>query len=204
MSDFLTSRIGQGVSLNVQALKLVRDYLLNPTLAGIILYLEKYSKKIHSEVSKKKIINSSGNKNIVTDNIAPEPFAWSIEGFIKSEPYEMSNRFVPSLKRNQQKLENAAYTRSPVQFRDKDSKYFDVAIEDIEFVGEPDNQNTLHFIASLYQVNVLTTTQSVTDLTSYSSQNVAGTGDGESANMGSTDSTQQHASLLDVQTFRGK
>jgi hypothetical protein len=207
MSDFLTNQLTNqfvnGMALNVRALKLIMDYLLNPTLAGIVLYLEKYDKGIHSEVSKKKIINSSGNKNIITDNIAPEPFSWSIEGYIKSEPYEMSNKFIPSLKRNQQKLENACYTRAPIKFRDRDSSYFDVGIEDIHFIGEPDNQNVVHFTASLYQANVLTTLQSITDLTSYKSQNVAGTSDGSSANFGSTESTTTDASQLDIQIFGG-
>jgi hypothetical protein len=211
MSDFLSNQlskssaagyIGQGMSLSVQALKLIMDYLLNPTLAGIVLYLEKYSKKIHSEVSKKKIINSSGNKLVVTDNIAPEPFAWNIEGYIKAEPYEMSNKFVPSLKQNRLKLENAVYSRTPIAFRDIDSTYFQVALEDIEFIQEPDNQNVLHFIAALYQTDVLSTTQSITDISSYKSQNVAGTADGESANMGSTDSTPGRAgSLLHYQVY---
>jgi hypothetical protein len=179
------------LSLNLQAAKLIQQYFLNPSLANVILYLEEYSKKIHSEVSRKKIINASGNKLIVTDNIAPEPFMWTIKGYIKSEPYEFTNMFVPSLKRKQQLLETAVYNRTPVSWRDKDCFIYQVGIEDIEFFGEPDNQNQLHFSATIVEVNVLTTTQTVTKLSQQKANNPAGTNNGTSQNVGSSQGKNQ-------------
>jgi hypothetical protein len=200
MSDFLGNQSSQSSILGYfslaiaeawKATKLIQEFLLNPSLGGVILYVEDYSKKIHSEVSKKKIINSSGQKNIITDNIAPEPFLWTIKGYIKSELYEFTNRIVPSLKRKQQKLETACYSRQPIEFRDKDSYYYQVGIEDIEFMGEPENQNQLHFTATLVEINTLTTTQSITDLKDQKANNPSGTNDGKSSSLGSTQSNNK-------------
>jgi hypothetical protein len=175
------------LSLNLQAAKLIQEFILNPSLAGVILYLEEYSKKIHSEVAKKKLINASGSKSVVTDNIAPEPFVWTLKGYIKSDTtYEFTNRLVPSLKRKQQLLENACYSRISVDWRDKDCYRYKVGIEDIEFLGEPDNQNHLHFSAVLVEINVLTTTQTITKLSEQKANDVSGTNNGNSSNLGGT------------------
>jgi hypothetical protein len=173
-------------AVSFQAAKAITEFYLNPMLAGVILHIEKYTKSLHSEVSKKKLINSSGQKNIVTDNIAPEIFIWSIEGRIKAELYEFTNRIVPSLKRKQQILENACFSRQPIIWRDVDSYTHQVGIEDIEFLTEPDNQNTLHFNATIVQVNTLTTIQALTSIKEEKANSVAGSGDGKASNVGAT------------------
>jgi hypothetical protein len=173
-------------AVSFQAAKAISEYYLNPMLAGVILHLEKYSKSLHSEVSKKKLINTNGQKNIFTDNIAPEVFVWTIEGYVKAELYEFTNKIVPSLRKKQQALENACLSRQPVAWRDKDCYIHQVGIEDIEFLTEPDNQNTLHFSATLIQANTLTTIQALTSIQEEKANSVSGTSDGKASNVGTT------------------
>lgn len=178
------------INTNYLALKLIKDYLQQPSLAGVTIMTEKYEEDKEAEVSQQILINSSGSKTIVNDNIAPKQRTWNVDGFIKGEPYEFSTFYMPSLARKKNILDTAFYSRKPVQFRDKENKYHQVGIEKLTFTKEVDNQNTYPVKFNLREITELSAISGVSDAVQQNASSSEGSSDGDPSNIGNTTSTK--------------
>ena len=178
------------INTNYVALKLIKDYLTQPSLAGITIMTEKYEEDKDAEVSQQILINSSGSKTIVNDNIAPKQRVWNVEGFIQGEPYEFSTFYMPSLARKKNLLDTAFYSRQPVQFKDKENKYHQVGIEKLTFTKEVDNQNTQPIRFSLREITELSSISGISDAVQQNASPIKGSKDSDTSNLGHSTSTK--------------
>jgi hypothetical protein len=134
------------------ALALVKQYVGNPTLiyngASVPIQTFRYVPRIEADVSRKVLIDMTGKK-FVTDNVAPGPHEWHIEGYIGGLPLELSSLFMPSIGVFRDVLDEAFLSRQPLDFYDADQKAWTLAggnpvlITVLEFEKLPDTENRL-------------------------------------------------------------
>lgn len=134
------------------ALALVKQYVGNPVIVfgatSVPIQTFRYLPRISAEVSRKVIIDMTGKRKI-TDNVAPGPHEWHIEGYIGGFPVEFSSLFMPSIGIFRDGLDAAFLSRQPLDFFDADQKAWTLAgghpvlITDLEFEKVPDTENRL-------------------------------------------------------------
>lgn len=180
------------------AMKMVKEYMSTPMLANIYIYCESYKESQPTSLSKQVIINASGSRNVVNDNMAIEPIVWTLKGYIKPYGYEYTTYFMPSLDRQKAKLEEARNSRTIVRFKDKNNKYHDVGIEKLDFDSLPDTQNALPIEVALQEMSILNTTAGVLDQVETKATGETGTDQGDSTSLGNQSSksaTQDNSTL---------
>jgi hypothetical protein len=180
------------------AMKMVKEYMSTPMLANIYIYCESYKESMPTQISKQVVINASGSRNVINDNMAIEPKVWTLKGYIKPYGYEYTTYFMPSLERQKSKLEEARDSRAALRFKDKNNKYHDVGIEKIDFDSLPDTQNALPVEMTLVELNVLNTTAGVLDQVETHATSEPGTDNGPSTSVGNQSSksaTQDNSTL---------
>jgi hypothetical protein len=146
---------------------LIKSYAMNPILAGVPIQTYQYRAHETAEVSKHVLVDLTGGKKFVNDNIAPGPHVWTLEGFIGGLPIELIGRpeLMPSLKFFRDMLETAYISRAPVQFVDADLfAWANCAIEELEFENDPTVQNRVFVKVTVRELTILTATVSPTDL----------------------------------------
>lgn len=134
------------------AINLVRAYVGNPTIVfnGVSVPIQtyRYVPRIEAQVSTKVLVDMTGKK-LVTDNVAPGPHEWHIEGYIGGMPIEFSSIWMPSIASFRDALDAAFLSRQPLDFYDADRKAWTllggnpVMITSLEFEKSPDTENRL-------------------------------------------------------------
>jgi hypothetical protein len=171
-------------NFNGVAMRAAMQYISLPSLAGVSLYLETCVEKHASQISKQIIIDSSGKRQAVSDNFQPLPVGFSMTGFLKPLPYEMTSFFQPSLERQKQKIITAKDSRDPIIFIDRNHKKWEVGIEQFDCEKRAGEDNSLYFKLELNNTPVLTALTATVERVESSSFADQGTEDGQEADTG--------------------
>ena len=157
------SSVPIGDITGASALRLARNLLTLPALAFVPIHPVSFRTVREAEVSSQLLISQeAGGKEFVTDNTAPGPRFWTIDGYISGIPYvELSCWFMPSLLLQKLVIDTAHKSRKPVIFRTTDGEIVNVLIRKNEFIEEADNMNTVHIQAIVQEINNLTVKSSV-------------------------------------------
>ena len=158
-----------------QAVPILYLPIINSLLPGsipdtVFVRLENFRYKLgaEAEVSTQVLIavNADGtsNKQYITDNVAPGPRKWQIEGFITTSDISSAvfsavnlTGFDSSISLQLEALWQAFYSRSTFLFQDADGrKYPNVAIVSLDFDKDPLTQNKVPINITLQEVNILT------------------------------------------------
>lgn len=185
-----------------QALKQILAWLSMPKVAGVAIQTTSYRESCNSDVSSMPIIapatvgESQQGKVYLTDNAAPKPRQWDIQGYIGAiygEPSSLAMVLQPSLLNQQEKLKKAWLNRTPVDFLPLNSgtsfgsmnSKLQVAIKSLVFDTRPEVTNKIPVTLSLVEVPYI----KITD----GKMSIAGTGSnvvGQAQDMGSQPATQ--------------
>jgi hypothetical protein len=139
----------------------IRQYVLNPVIVcpngvSVPIKLTHYRCFGDSVVSKRVVIDLTQGKKTTTDNIAPGPHQWEVEGYVGGLPYELSSRFMPSIGIMRDSLDGGWSQRQQVTFFDKYQKSWQVVVEHFEYEPAPDEENALLVRLHLVELNVQT------------------------------------------------
>lgn len=112
-----------------------------------------------AEVSENVIIATSDNeKKYLTDNIAPGPWVWSINGYIPGNATELTNYFTPFVRFNTDLIKAAFKRGVRMRYKDTDCRiYTNVVIQSAEFMTQADCQNKQPVNLTLKQIEVMAT-----------------------------------------------
>jgi hypothetical protein len=163
---------GLGSAL-LTGLSAYRQYQAVPVLylsSTINVRLENFRYKLSAdaEVSTQVLIavNADGtsNKQYITDNVAPGPRKWQIEGFVTTSDLSSAafsavnlTGFDTTITLQVEALWQTFYSRSTFLFQDAEGKkYPNVAIVSLDFEKDPLTQNKVPISISLQEVNILT------------------------------------------------
>lgn len=157
------SSVPIGDITGASALRLARNLLTLPALAFIPIHPSDFTTTREAEISTQLLISQEvGGKEYITDNIAPGPRYWKINGYISGIPYaELTNWFMPSLLLQKLVIDTAYKSRKPVIFRTTDGEVVNVLIKQCVFIEEADNMNTVKISALVQEYNFLTVKSSV-------------------------------------------
>ena len=143
------------------ALTVLRQYTGNPKVVygDLVVPIQafKYVTRESAVVSKKVLVDMTGKKN-VTDNVAPGPHEWHMEGYIGGTPLELSILYMPSLGTYRDMLDAAYWSRQALDFYDADQKGWTLAsghpvcIELFEYEKVPGEQNRLRVVLDLREL----------------------------------------------------
>lgn len=158
----------------------INQFGSSPVVAGVPIQVYKYVPRQNAEVSKHVLVDLTGGKKFVNDNIAPGPHEWQLEGYIGGFPIEAVGRYeiMPSINTMRDILDTAFQSRQTVTFIDADRKLWPmVAIEDFQQERTPDVQNRLQVRLTIRELNVLSVTAVVQQVASAAAP-VVGSTDG--------------------------
>lgn len=188
------------------ALQIVKQYVGKPVIIfqgnQVPIEAYRYVPRIEADVSRKVLIDMTG-KRLVTDNIAPGPHEWHIEGYIGGTPFEVSSLFMPSIGFIRDILDRAFLSRQPLDFFDADQKAWTlvggnpVLITSLEFEKAPDTENRLILridLRELYFLSAQITSISPTDTIVATATPAAGTSSGLPASTGASEATADSVS----------
>ncbi len=176
----LGGAILQGSAL---ALKIIQQFLANPTIAGVPIECEKYTEINEASVSQQLIIaplefslapagaiqntlsnsllNSSG-KQYITDNIAPKPRTFNMKGWIAPSFFEItaiSPVLLPIMNLKIAQLRKAFNSRELLLFTTKNhEETLNVGIVNMVFDSEPEIMNRQPITITVREVPILTST----------------------------------------------
>ena len=117
----------------------------------------RYVTRESAVVSKKVLVDMTGKKN-VTDNVAPGPHEWHIEGYIGGTPLELSLLYMPSIATLRDILDAAYWSRQALDFYDADQRGWTlvsghpICIELFEWEKVPGEQNRLRVVLDLREL----------------------------------------------------
>jgi hypothetical protein len=192
LSNYIDANQAGTLALTIsnKASKAIQEFMSTPSVNGILIYPNEYLEVVDSNVSEQMIIDGSGGAIQYFDNIALQPRAWQIKGFIKASIGENTNLFQPSLQVQKYALFQFRNLRQPVQFKDPQQQTFKCFIEKLEFPQQPDTQNALIINISLKEVNVLSVINSSQGATN-SATAPAGNASASASNIGTAASAAQ-------------
>lgn len=139
------------------ALNLLKQFLTQPMVAGISIQSEVFECEMEAEVSRHVLVDLTGGKKFINDNVAPGPRTWRIEGYVGGFPGELSSLFMPSIPISRAVLEAAYLSRAPVPFKDPSSvAYTNVLVSYFWYAWRPEVQNRMPVKLRLQELYVLT------------------------------------------------
>jgi hypothetical protein len=115
---------------------------MRPLVGLIPIYAEQYKVTRQVETPETLVI-SSESKRFITDNAAPRPRVWKMRGYISSLIPAFENGVIikPTILLQKTYLDNAAMSRSPIQFKTAEGEFVDILIQNLEFTEDPKIQN---------------------------------------------------------------
>jgi hypothetical protein len=173
------------------ALKTVISWLSMPIVANVPIQTTSYKEICNSDVSEMPVIsptssNTSG-KNFITDNSAPRPRQWEIQGFIGSilqnvEPSSLAMVLQPSLIFQKRFIQEAWLKRAPVNFiplnRMDLGKFtkdgIQVQIKSLSFDTQPQITNKIPISITLVEIPYIVIRGGVQHTTNSAISNVTG------------------------------
>ncbi len=169
----------QIISGSTQALNILKDFLSNPAIclpmvgitdvptidpgSEVPIQGSEYHEIGVDEISSQLIVDSSGGKNYVTDNIAPRPRTWEVKGFIGSSVAENLSSAVLQNVLQQRLIKLRAYrtSRIPLVFRTKNGEELVfVGIKNMQIDSDPAIQNRIPISMTIQEIPILTENQS--------------------------------------------
>lgn len=114
------------------------------SIAGIPIFSETVNCNRNVDVSAIMLADATtGNKEFVTDNTAPQPRVWSITGYIKNLIPVLESIIVikPTLMLQRFLLDKYAKGRNTVQFRDEIGGVYDVVIRSFDYTYDSKGTN---------------------------------------------------------------
>jgi hypothetical protein len=141
---------------------IVQAWASQPKVSSVPIQTSRYRVRMTSEVSKHVLVDTTGLKKFVNDNVAPGPHEWYIEGYIGGEisgaaiEHIGRSELMPSIMLARAILESAYQSRAVVPFIDAEQKaWTTVVIQDFECEKTPDVQNRLMVRITLRELNIL-------------------------------------------------
>jgi len=122
------------------------EALANPTINYVPVYCDSYKVTREADISTSMIMSqSSGEKQFVSDNTAPHPRVWTMNGYLRSLiPYlENLIYFKPTILLQKMILDQAMLSRKTVPFKTKDGEIVEVLIKSLVMEDTPRAQNTV-------------------------------------------------------------
>ena len=132
--------------------------------AGVPIYTEKYEENLKSELGKQILIRSTGGIEQITDNVAPSPRKWTIDGYLQGVALSslgalstiLSTVVSAALLQLQKNyLRYLRNTRSAVSFRTAEGESTYAFIEDLSFFEDPAIANVKKLHVVMTEMNVL-------------------------------------------------
>lgn len=191
------------LSNSASALSLIKGYLTTPILAGVPISPTLWRPSSKAQVSRKVLVDVQGKKN-VTDNVAPGPHEWDVEGYIGGAPFELTSRYMPSLSFARDLLDTAFYSRQMLSFLDVEHREWQVLMEDFQHERRADEQNRIFVRLHLVELNLIVTAitlgQDLPEVAAAASP-AAGSDAGPPAGQGTTQASPLPANSLMFQTL---
>lgn len=208
----LTAALTSG---NSAALKLVKSLLTMPALIGmtdeidtegkaseifkktnlkgmpfyIPIEVEQHSQDGQAEVSENLIITTGDDrKKYLTDNIAPGPWTWTLNGYIPgNDLIEKTNKFTPIVNLHRDIIKRAFKQGLRMIYKDVDCRFYkNVVIESLSIETQPDCQNKTPVSITLKEIEVIQAAEASMTTTEAASTIPAGDAGGTAAEMGTT------------------
>lgn len=157
----------------------------NPTKRGIPVYTYKYSEQLDAQIGQQIMLRGMlGGVQVVTDNYAPLPRIWKVEGYIKpislnfgtlSGFSAVSNLIGTAAQKSlivviKWYLRTLRDSRTPFYFYTKEGEKVQVVAKNITFIDEPETENVQKITLELHEFITLSVSQNGTDFV----QNVTG------------------------------
>jgi hypothetical protein len=179
------------------AISLIKQFVLNPVLAGVPIQCYRYLFDGEADVSKQVLVNLQQGKQNVSDNVAPGPHEWQLEGYVGGMPVELSSQFMPSIASMRDLLDKAYLSRDSVTFFDKYQRAWTVMIVHFGYEIPPDTQNRLVVRLHLRELNSLTvsTVAAAQDEIAAAANPPDGTVTGAPAILGNTQAAAQDVTM---------
>lgn len=130
-----------------------------PSLAYVPIYSESMNMRRTVDVGSTMLISQSNQeKTYITDNAAPRPRTWTVQGYIKSaaplvESYLVSK---PTLQVQQSILEAASDSRQTVPLKTDTGEVVEVLIQDLQIGSTPKGNNVRSVTVTVQEVVTLT------------------------------------------------
>jgi len=161
-------------SAAIQALNLIKSFLSNPSISedlsggtgypvinpavSVPIQGSDYHEIGDDDVSTQLIVDSSGGKNYITDNIAPRPRVWEVKGFIGASIIEQLAG--PILQDIQQKrlrdLRAMRSSRKMLVWRTKNGEeLLYVGIKHLQVDSDPMIQNRIPITMTIQEIPIL-------------------------------------------------
>ena len=183
------------ISGSAAALEAALSFLSLPRLTCLVppwtIALETENARQHGEarVAENVLISSLpeyASKAYVSDNVAPGPWSWHLDGFIPGNVLaEPTNLYTPIVRMNVNNIRNAFKRGSILQFKDGDNHiYENVVIQSLDIDTKADCRNKVPFAMVLKEINILDSIGG--DIVAAASTIEAGTAGGEATKVGST------------------
>ncbi len=173
------------------AIKIIQQYIANPTIAGIPIECESYREVLEAEISQQLIIaplggvpfanidpfvNRSG-KQYISDNIAPKPRVFSMKGWVAPSFIELtalSPILMPILQLKLKRLRGAFNSRELLLFTTKNhEETLNVGIVSMEFESMPDVANRQPISLTVREMPILNSSFASSAASPVDIQNVA-------------------------------
>ena len=158
------SQTSLALSITNQATKYILEYLRTPSLNGIPIYTYEYRESSNSNVSEQMIIDPSGGMMSYSDNVVLKPKEWTLKGYLKPTPLELTNYFLPSLQFQKYGIMSFRSLRVPIIFKDPNQQIHQVFIQNLGFPQKVDEGNVLPIDISFKEVNILSSVLSQSDM----------------------------------------
>lgn len=143
------------------ARNMAKSLVINPSVAYdgdssfyIPLEITEYQQTGTAEVSQHPIIvPGTGTKSYYNDNVVPQPWKWTLSGYIPSTNLEITNYITLGMRYRCDKLRQAYYQGLLITFKDKDLRVYDnVAISKLIIYQKSEVANKVPFSMELTKI----------------------------------------------------
>lgn len=182
-----------GIVNNPAGKTAAESFTTNPTLTNpnddsffIELFVENHEQTASAEVSESLIISTStDSKKYISDSVAPGPWEWSLEAYIKADEAELIAGCYQSLKTKIERLKKVYEDGTRLTYKDIDcSEYEDVVIQQLSISFDSENANVRKVSLQLKKINIQEAESSDLTVDEYNATPASGTSDGETQESG--------------------
>lgn len=161
---FTSPAIGLPTTYDIGKFPSVIQNVINNIYSGLPIYTYKYEEKLPTAIGKQMVLinDGGGGTQTITDNVAPEPREWLIEGYLKADVPAIS--MVGGLGVAAGYFTNASLLmlyktyfrwlrtkRVPFQFWTTDGESVLALMKTCTFIDEPENMNSVHIRLELME-----------------------------------------------------
>lgn len=147
--------IGTGVDIG----RALIEALSNPSLCFVPIYCDEFKRERVAEISTSMIMaQAEGKKQFVTDNTAPHPRTWTMNGYLKSLiPYlESTLLFKPTILLQKFVLDAAMMSGEAIPFKTAEGEIVDVLISRLVMTDTPRSQSSVMISVTVQEIPYMT------------------------------------------------